>query len=193
YESLVDKKFTDNKLYAALKEIFELQKDTNCFLLFLTTEISNIHKQVESSFKEKISLNISEHPEIQTVLEEIEETSVYNDMSDLKKKALGFAKSVIIDISKEKHWDCEHQGICIYEYNQPSGTRMLNLVVKLSKSKSAITENSYIQDIIKIIREMPEFFTHNAAKSDTKVKKHLDKVKTYREKIRNEFFNNFDN
>jgi len=187
YESLVALDFEENKMYQAFKRIFELQKSINSFLLFVTTKITDIHLNVESRFKKDFECNVTEYPGIREILS-LERITTYDEICDEnKRKALGFAKTIVMAVARSQGWNCEHKGIYIYEYDKPGGTRMLSSVVKLSKAHTTPDETAYVQDVIRIVKVMPKYYSYEESSRKGEVKNHLEKVKEYREEIRKEY------
>lgn len=188
-DSLLTSNLEENKLYQAFKRIFELQRSTNTFLLFVTTKITDIHSDVQSQFKRDFEANVSTYSDIRDTLSS-DSITTYDDIGDEnKRKAIGFAKSVVMSVARSKGWNCEHQGIYVYEY-ESGGTRMLSLVVKLSKADTEPNETAYVQDVIQIIKSMPKYYPYreyDRVLTKDPVKEHLEGVKKYREKIRDEY------
>ncbi|MCJ7509205.1 MAG: hypothetical protein MUO85_10860 [candidate division Zixibacteria bacterium] len=185
-ESLLDTNLEVNGLYQAFNRILELQKSIDSFLFFITTEITPIHPDVQSRFKTDLESNISMYPKIGKTLSSLAHATAYDMIENNKRVALGFAKSVVLSAARSKGWNCEHQGIYIYEFKRPGGTRMLSSVVKFSKAHNTPDEATYIQDLIKIIKHMPKYYSYDEASKNEEVKNHLQKVKEYREKVRKE-------
>jgi hypothetical protein len=188
-EGLVDSDLEANKLYQAFKRIFELQKSTNGFLLFVNSDITDIHSNVQSRFRSDFESNVSKYPNIRDTLLS-DGITTYDKIDDEnKRKAVGFAKSIVMSAARSEGWNCEHQGVYIYEY-EPGGTKMLSLVVKLSKTQNKPDEATYVQDVIRIIKSMPNYYPYqeyNEVSAEDKVKEHLEKVKKYREQVRKEY------
>lgn len=184
--SLLDSDLEVNRLYHAFKRIFELQKSIDMFLLFITTNITNIHSNVQSRFRKIFKLNVSKYPKIREILLSSVGTTTYGSINENRRKAVGFAKAIVMSAARSKGWNCKHQGIYIYEY-QSGGTRMLSSVMKLSKPHVAPDESIYVEDIIRVIKQMPEYYSYKDSLENQEVKKHLKKIIEYREKTRNEF------
>lgn len=64
---------------------------------------------------------------------------------------------------------------------------MLSAVVQFSKARSTPKSDLYLQDIIRIIQNMPSYFSYTESQNNQEVIAHLDKIKKYREKTRNEY------
>jgi hypothetical protein len=186
-ESLLNTNLEVNGLYQAFNRILELQKSIDSFLFFITTEITPIHPNVQSRFKIDLESNISMYPKIGETLLSLAHATAYDMIENNKRVALGFAKSVVLSAARSKGWNCEHQGIYIYEFKRPGGTRMLSSVVKFSKAHTSPDETTYVQDLIQIIKSMPKYYSYDEASRNKEVKDHLEEVKKYREKIRDEY------
>jgi hypothetical protein len=175
----------ENELCQSFERILELQESANTFLLFITTPISHIHPNFEARLKSNFESNVRAYPEIRDAVLALVHTTAYDQIDENKKTALGFAKSVVISMARSKGWGCEHQGIYVYE--SPSRTRILNSVVRLFRPHTARDESTYIEDIVRVIRQMPEYYSHEDSLENEEVRKHLERVKQYREKIRDEW------
>lgn len=183
--NLLNPDLEDNKLYQSLSRIFELQEPTTTFLLFITTPIFHIHPDSEARMRNNIESNVTAHPEIRTALLSSVGAIAYDDIDQNKRTALGFAKSVVIPVARSKGWECAHQGIYVYE--SPSRNRILNLVIRFSMPRTAPDESVHIEDIVRIIQEMPEYYSHEYSLENQEVREHLERVKEYREQVRNEY------
>ena len=177
-ESLIDQDLKSNMLYQAFKKIFELQKFINTFLLFITTNITEIHPDIQSRFRRSFKFNVSKYPKIRDALLSSVGTIIYDKIDENKIKALSFAKSIALKAAKG--WDCEHYGIYIYEF-EPGGTRMLSSVVKLSKSDDSKDESLYVEDINRLIEQMPEYYSYEDSLNNLELRNHLDKIVEYRD------------
>lgn len=172
-----------NELYQSLKKIFELQERTTTFLLFITTPIFDIHPDSESRLKSNLESNVLTHPDIRNALLSSVDTLDYDKIEEKKRIAVGFAKSVVI--SAGKGWSHKHHGIFVYE--SPSRNKMLSSVVEFSKARTAPDESVYVEDIVNVIKQMPEYYSYQESLKDKKVKNHLERIIKYREKIRGEY------
>jgi hypothetical protein len=175
----------ENKLCQSFERILELQESANTFLLFITTPISDIHPNFEARLKSDFESNVTAYSEIRDALLISVDTIAYDEIDENKRVALGFAKSVVISLARSKGWECEHQGIYVYE--SPSRNRILNSVVRFSRPHAAQNESTYVEDIVRVIRQMPEYYSHEASLGNQEVINHLERVKEYREKVRNEY------
>lgn len=184
--SLLDSELKANNLYQAFQRIFELQKSIGTFLLFITTKITDIHPDVQSQFRETFKVNVSKYPKIRETLLSSVGTTAYDGTDENKRAAFGFAKSIVMQVAKSKEWSFEHQGIYIYDY-KTGPTRMLSSVVKLSKLETAPDESVYVEDIIRVIEQMPKYYSYEGSLENQEVKGHLEKIKEYREKSRREY------
>lgn len=174
-----------NKLCQSFKKIFELQKRIDTFLLFVTTPIFDIHPDSESRLKSKFKSNLSSHADIRTALKRSFGTIAYHKIDEKKRIAIGFAKSVVISAAKGKGWNHKHHGIFVYE--SPSRNKMLSSVVQFSKAQTTTDESVYVEDIVGIIKRMPKYYSYADSLKNQEVKKHLEKIKEYREKTRKEY------
>jgi len=185
YGNLLNPGKTQNKLYQCLDKIFELQKGIDTFLLFLTTPIFNIHMDSKSLFKKDFEVNVSSYEAIRHALHSLMGTTSYDEIEEKKKIAISVAKSVIIPIAKKNGWNHKHHGIFVYD--NFSGNKMLSSVVQFNKGHSSLNNAVYIDDIVRIIHEMPEYYSLTDAARNGQVKSHLKKIVEYREKARTEF------
>lgn len=183
-ESLLDQDLKSNKLYQAFKRIFELQKSIDTFLLLITTNITDIHSDVQSRFRSSFKFNVSKYPKIRDALLSSVGTIIYDKIDENKIKALSFAKSIVMKVARGKCWDCEHCGIHIYEYKR-EGTRMLSSIVKISKQHATKDESPYLEDIIRVIENMPEYYSYEDSLNNLEVRNHLDKIVEYRDRQKN--------
>jgi hypothetical protein len=186
YGNLLNPDDEANKLlYQSFKKIFELQKSIDTFLLFVTTPITHIHPYFQSQFKNDLDLNVSKYPEVHTALLWSVNTIDYDDIDDDKRTALGFAKSIVIPAAKSEGWNSKHKGI--YVYQNKDLRKMLSSVIQFSNARIAPDESVYVEDIIRIIEQMPKYYSYEDSLKNQEVKKHLDQIKEYREKTRNEY------
>lgn len=183
--NLLNPDLEDNKLYQSLSRIFELQEPTTTFLLFITTPIFHIHPDSEARMRNNIESNVTAHPEIRTALLSSVGAIAYDDIDQNKRTALGFAKSVVMSLARSNGWECEHHGIYVYE--SPSRRKMLSSVVQFSKARTAPDESVHIEDIVRIIQEMPEYYSHEYSLENQEVREHLDRVKEYRGQVWSEY------
>lgn len=186
WESLVSLNFEKNKMYKAFQRIFELQKPVDSFLLFVTTEITKLHPSVESRFRKDFVSNATSYPEISEVLISTVQTTDYDKINENKRRAIGFAKSVVWSVARRKGWNCLHHGIFIYE-RKSGGARMLSSVLKLFKQNESSGESFYLEDLKQVIDQMPRYYSYDDSLKCKEVKDHLENVKQYREKVRNEY------
>lgn len=175
----------NNKLFQSLNKIFELQKKINTFLLFITTPIYDIHSDTESCIRNDFESNVSTYGDISTALQSSFGTTAYDEIDERKRIALGFAKSVVISAAKREEWNHKHWGIFVYE--SPNKKKMLNSVVQFYQADTSPDESSYIEDVVRIIEHMPEYYSWEDSLENQEVKDHLERVKRYRENIRNEY------
>lgn len=185
YGNLLNPAPRENELYQSFNKIFELQESINTFLLFVTTPITHIHSDFQSKFKNDLEFNVSKYPEIHTALLWSVNTIDYDDIDDDKRMALGFAKSIVLSAARSKGWNGEHKGIYIYQNR--NSRKMLSSVIQFSKARTAPDEPVYVEDIIRVIEQMPEYYSYEDSLENQEVKKHLEKIIEYREKTRNEY------
>lgn len=175
----------NNRLYHSFNKIFELQEGIDTFLLFVTTPISDIHQDTESRLKSEFESNVSLHANICAALQSSLGTIAYNEIEENKRIAIGFAKSVVISAARTKGWDHKHQGIFVYK--SLSKRKMISSVIQFSKAHTSPDESIYIEDIVRVIEKMPKYYSYEDSIENEEVKEHLEKIKEYRERIRNEF------
>lgn len=185
YGNLLYPEAAANPLYQSFEKIFELQEAINTFLLFVTTPITHIHSCVQVRFKNDFESNVSEYSEIQSALLSSFGTIEYDEINEHKKTALSFAKSVVIRAAKSKGWNSEHKGIYIYQNKDLR--KMLTSVIQFSKGHTETTRSIYVEDVIRIIKQMPKYYSYDDSQKDKAAKAHLERVKEYRERIRNEY------
>lgn len=182
YNSLLDPGMRENRIYRALERLFELQRTTDEFLLFLTTPLSRIHRDTEDTFREDLRCNISQHADIKEWLEASWGTIEYDKAEEMKRLALSIAKSIVIPAAQREGWSCVHKGIYIYE-NQ-SGHKMLDSVVLCSQRPTENSDPLYLDDILHIICDMPEYYSYAWSASNSEVKEHLNSIVTFREDLK---------
>ncbi len=123
-------------------------------------------------------------------------TDDFDSIKDEKIKiTIGFGKTVIAKLASQYGWRSNHHGIYIYESGEPQKQKdhesqnMLSSVIEFSKQKGSRNNSWYPQDIVKIIKEMPQYFSTKDSTSNMQVKEHLNGVIAHREKIQNESCN----
>jgi len=180
--SLVSKPPGKNRLIKALERVFELQQLARAFLLLVTTPISGLNRKFENAFREGLSQNVKSYDEIGQALRTSKGSDVYDKIEIESRIALGFAKSVILPAAQKYGWNTLHRGI--YVYDSPSGAhRMMSSVVRLSAASEA-DRGTHVQDIVQIIKRMPEYYSSKNPTQKAEVRKHLDEIIQYREKVR---------
>lgn len=184
YGNLLSPGLSKNKLYQSLEKIFELQEQVDTFLLLLTTPIFDIDPDSASQLRVDFKANIRKHKKIHDALLSSFRTIAYDKIEDKKRIAIGFAKSIVLATAKSTGWNCEHQGI--YVYQNEHGHRFLSSVTKVYKTQTSPDESAYVDDIIRIIKEMPEYYSYKDVVKNREVIEHLEKVKRYREEVRKE-------
>jgi hypothetical protein len=183
YGSLVSKPLGENKLLAALERLFKLQESAKTFLLLVTTPISDLNGELETTFREGLSENVKSYDTIRDALLTSKGIDLYDEMEEESRVALGFAKSVVLPMARKYGWHAIHKGI--YVYDSPSGvTKMMSSVVLLSAASSEPDSGVYIFDIVQIIKHMPKCYSEESAEQKAAVRKHLESIVQYREKVR---------
>lgn len=183
YNNLLDPGIGENRIYHALERVFELQKTTSEFLLFVTTPLAEIHESTEQMFRADFHDNVSKYPEVKEGMEAFWGTVDYDKAEELKRVALSIAKSLVIPAARRAGWNCYHKGIYVYE-NQ-SGRKMLDLVLHCWQSSDGVDDTLYLEDILRIIISgMPEYYPFNWSSSNSEVKEHLDSVVAFREDLK---------
>lgn len=185
YGNLLNPVPENNKLYHSFSKIFELQRSTDAFLLFVTTPIFDIHPDSESYLKCNFESNVSSHADVRTVLQSAVGTTDYDKIDKKKRIAIGFAKSMVISVARINGWNHKHLGIFVYE--SPSRRKMLSSVVQFSKAHNEPSQSIYLEDIVEIINQMPTYYSYRESLINKEVKKHLDQIIEYRESIRCEY------
>jgi len=172
-------------LYQSFERIFELQEPIDTFLLFVTTPITHIHADFQSQFKNDFEFNVSTYPEIHNALLSSVSTIAYDEIDENKRTALGFAKSIVLSMAGSKGWDGEHKGIYIYQNRDLR--KMLSSVVQFSKVRTAPDDYVYVEDIVRVIQRMPEYYSYEDSLENQEVTEHLERIEEYRERVRNEY------
>jgi hypothetical protein len=183
--SLVNRPPGNNRLLVALERILELQQPARAFLLFVTTPISDLNNELENAFREGLSQNVKSHDEISQALRTSMGSDVYDKIEKKSRIALGFAKSVILPAAQKHGWNTLHRGIYVYD-SRTGAHRMMSSVVQLSATSGA-DRGTYVQDIVRIIERMPEYYSSKNPMQKNEVKKHLDGIVQYREKERGRY------
>lgn len=184
YENILNPDKEANKLlYRSFEKVFELQQPINSFLFFITTPISDIHKDFQSQFRYNFASNVSTHQEISSRLLLSVGTTEYDRLDENKRVAIGFAKSVILSVARKNGWNSEHKGIYIYQ--NKSLRKMLSAVVHFFRTKSTTDNRMYVKDIINVIEQMPTFYSYEDSEKNKEVIDHLNKIVNLRDKSRN--------
>jgi len=181
-DSLLNPDIANNRLYQALESVFELQKSTGRFLLFITTPLFNVAPKSISQLREDYEGNVSKYSKITEALLSSVKATDYGKIDENKRFAMGVAKSVTLRAARNKGWDCEHKGIYIYE--NEIGHKILSSVVSCTQMSGEPSETSYVVDIIRIISGMPNYYSYSASSSNQKVKENLGKIVQFREESR---------
>ncbi len=178
-DNLLNPDITENRLCKALERIFELQYSTDKFLLFVTTPLFDVAAGSKNKLKEDYQSNVSKYPKIGEALLSSVKTTDYDKIDGNKKFAIGVAKSIILRAATNKGWECEHKGI--YIYDNEGGNRFLNSVILCTKVSVEPNVTSYAADVIRIIKDMPTYYSYTRSSSDQTVKEHLKRVVEFRE------------
>jgi hypothetical protein len=158
YGNFLDPDLNENRLCQSFEKILEFQKATDKFLLFITTPIDRIHPAFMKRLEENVKLNIARYSTVRDALQESIGAKVYNEIDEKKAKSLGFAKAVIIATARNNGWECKHQGIYVYE--SPKGRIMMSSIVWFYKAPSEPDGIAYLQDVIRIVQQMPKYCSH---------------------------------
>jgi len=185
YGNLLNPDLGDNKLYRAFKKIFELQQNINSFLFFVTTPIHDIHHDTNDRLKSCFDSNVFKHKEIKDVLIAANKTSIFDEINEKKRIAMCFSKLLVMNAAISNGWDYKHHGIYIYE--SPSKTKMLNSVVEFYKTEKGPNESLYIKEVVRIIKKMPQYYSHQDSLRNRTVIRHLKKIIEFREKSINAY------
>jgi hypothetical protein len=173
-----------NKLYEALEEIFELQKLTNQFLLFVTTGISEIHPGIARKFERELGENLEKHPRLKDAMIKRLGEVTYSKIPEEYRIPICFVKSLMVDIARRKGWYCEHEGVFVYE--NPDRSRMLASVVFCTQAGEELDEEAYLNDIIGVVEGQMAYHSHASAVKDQSIKDDLGEIIDYREKVRSQ-------
>lgn len=184
YGNFLKPSLSRNKLYQSLGKMFELQEQVSAFLLLLTTPIFDIDPDSASQLRIDFEANVRKHEKIHNILQSSFRTIAYDEVDDKKRIAIAFAKSIVLATAKSTGWNCEHQGM--YVYQNEHGHRFLSSVTKVYKMEESLDESAYVDDIIRIIKSMPEYYSYKDVVKNQEVIEHLEKIKRYREEVRKE-------
>lgn len=171
-----------NRLYQAFKNMFELQKSADTFLLLVTTPIHDIAPGSKEKFKYDFVANVDEYTEIRTALLTSLKTVDYDEIDETVRIAHGFAKSIVMSAARGKGWNCEHKGIYVYENEY--GNEYLSSAIKCSNAGNTPDESSYVADITSVINNMPNYYSYSGSLRDQAVKDHLGKIIEFRKESR---------
>lgn len=166
-----------NGLYNALRRIFELQKKTERFLIFVTTPISKIAPESKEMLRDNFNNNLR-HSIVKDALMTSVKTIDYDKIERTKRIVICVAKVIIMRIAKEHGWKCKHDGI--YAYENEHKNILLSLVVDCFKSDSGVDDSHYIQDVTNIILNMPKFYSYSESSKNEEVKSNLNEIVKFR-------------
>lgn len=181
-DSLLSEDIAENKLYLALENVFELQKLTANFLLFVTIPKIDVADSSINRLRSDFEDNVYKYPEINKALLSSTKTIDYDGVDENKRMALGVAKSIVLRAARKKGWNCEHKGIYVYENEQ--GHRILNSVTVCTQASGEPSESSYVGDLVRIILDMPKYYSYSDSLQDQAVKEHLGRIVQFREESR---------
>lgn len=185
YGNLLDNNRDSNKrLYASLKKILELQAPIDSFLMFVTIPMTDIHVDYLTKFKKDLAANVAAHPDLAEALNAKYGTVNYDSIEEINRVAIGVSKSIINPIAKEYNWQCEHQGIYVYQNDKMR--HMLSSVI-LFKKTTKFSADLYVQDILAVISEMPDYYPYANPFPYRDVVKDVNSIIEYRESMRNSF------
>ncbi len=183
YGSLVAPRLEANDLYLAFCRLFELQLAAEDFLLLLTTPVNSADAAVRAEFRERFDANVADHESIRDAVMSRHGTTEYDRINQTERVAVEVAKSIIIPPARANGWSHKHRGA--YVYQRGGGHTMLSLVVEFHRGEDNVCE--YVEDVVRIVNDMPAYYGPNDAAADAEVKKHLEEVITYREQVRAEY------
>lgn len=181
-DNLLNPSLESNKLYQALERIFELQKDTDTFLLMVTTPIYDVATGTEDKFKSDFQRNTEKYSEFSSSLKSSFGVINYNGVKEHKKIAICFVKSIIYPVALKNGWSCSHKGIYVYE--NPKGNKYLDAVIECVKTSDEKAKNSYIADLVRVTENMPEYYPKSVSSKDKIIISHLESIKAFREASR---------
>ncbi|HEY55132.1 MAG TPA: hypothetical protein G4N91_02480 [Dehalococcoidia bacterium] len=171
-----------NKLYKALEKIFELQKLTNYFLLFVTTNISNPHVSIVRKCMKELGENLEKYPRLKEAMTKRLGEVEYNKIPEQYRIPICFVKSFVVDIARRKGWYCEHRGVFVYE--NPDKSKMLASVVFCTQVRGEQDEAAYLNDIISVIGGQMKYHSYADSLKDKPIQEDLKAIISYREKVR---------
>lgn len=185
YGNLLDNNKDSNKrLMDSFSKVFELQIPLDSFLMFVTIPLSDIHKDYTKAFKAGIAKNVKDHPEIEKALNAKYGSAKYDDIEELHRIAIGFSKSVMTPIARKYKWQCNHQGI--YVYQNRDKRHMLSSVILLTKSDK-FDLDIYVKDVLRIVTEMPSYYPYSDPFKDQIIIDSMKEVIDYRNEIKESF------
>jgi len=171
-----------NRLYKALERVFEFQKLTNQFLLFVTTRISDMHVSIVRKCKKELSENVGKYPILKEAMIKSLGEIEYNKIPEQNRIPICFAKSILVDIARRKGWYCEHRGVFMYE--NPDKSKMLASVVFCTQASGEQDEEAYLNDIIGVIEGRVRYHSYADSLKDKSIKEDLEAIINYREQVR---------
>ena len=184
--SFLNTELTQNKMCQALKKIFELQRPTQSFLLFITNPIRSdgIDSAAIRQLKTDFQSNRSHYKEIDTAIKmTFGNGAYYETIPEENRISFCFAKSVVMPAAIG--WSHKHHGIFIY--SSPDGTKMMSSIIEFTKINQEKDETNYLNEIIRIIKEMPISYSKLDEPTKNRINQHFKSVKQYRDNIPTEF------
>ena len=87
-------------------------------------------------------------------------------------------------IAKKSNWQCNHQGI--YVYQNRDKRHMLSSVILLTKSQK-FDLDIYVKDVLQIITEMPSYYPYSNPFGDQVIINNMKEVVEYRTAVKESF------
>jgi len=181
-------------LRPGLEKVFEIQRDfgKRSFLLILTTPISHsnsrvshISESIGSEFHSDYEANIENHEEIRNEIQRKFGTLEYDGIEEKSRIAISIAKSIILKNAKDD-WICEHKGVDIYENNHHH--QYLSSVILFTRRENGLFDgDNYLDEVTRVIREYPAYYSLNASENDEAVAKDLGELRAYAEEVKRSY------
>lgn len=181
--SILERNLNSNRLYDALGCIFELQKLTNNFLLFVTTKISGTDPSITNLFAKDLRENLIKYPQFNAAMIAKFGISEFVKLPDPHRSSICFLKSIIVKMAMHSGWAIESHGS--YAYENYDGSKWLSSVMFCKQSIVSDNESPYINDIIALIETKMKNYSYDSSLKDQPLKEDLRKIVEYRESIRN--------
>jgi hypothetical protein len=181
-DNLLNPAPSENRLYKAFENIFELQKLTDTFLLLVTTPIYDVAPGTDKRLRQDFATNVVKYTQIRGSLLKSVKTVQYDEIDETVRIAHGFAKSIVLSAARLHGWNCAHKGIYVYENEYHN--KYLSSAVKCSNPGTTPDEPSYIADITSVVINMPKRYSYGDSLKDDAVRQHLGKIVEFRRKSR---------